>query len=265
MREDLPGDKRLVAYIVGTRQYPPLAVSDLRRHLQERLPEYMVPSALLLLESLPLNANGKVDRLLLPAPEGLRPEIETNYQVPQTPMEHVIAAAWQEVLQLKQVGIHDNFFDLGGHSLLMVQLQSKLREALQMDLAIVGMFQYPTIHTLASYLSQKQGDLPRLQQSDTRVEKLREGKNRLKRVRERTPHGSQGSKESQMGTFDETSEQRNGIEIAIIGMAGRFPELETLKSSGTIYRVAFVLSPRSPTRVPFHQGYPPLNCMILIT
>jgi acyl carrier protein len=156
------------------------------------LPRYFSRNVL---ESLPLNANGKVDRRLLPAPEGLRPEMETNYLAPQTPMERTIAAAWQEMLHMERIGIHDNFFDLGGHSLLMVQVQDKLREVLNRDLTIVDMFKYPTISSLAKYLSQKQGDLSLSRQSDERIEKLRDGKNRLKRVRERTPRGIRNGKE----------------------------------------------------------------------
>ena len=116
-REDVPGEKHLVAYVVATQQPGPSS-SDLRRFLQAKLPDYMVPSAFVLLDALPLTPNGKVDRRALPAPEGLRPELEAAYVAPRTEVEHSIAAVWQEVLGIDQVGIHDNFFNLGGHSLI---------------------------------------------------------------------------------------------------------------------------------------------------
>ncbi|HEX7735073.1 MAG TPA: amino acid adenylation domain-containing protein [Ktedonobacteraceae bacterium] len=195
MQENLPGGKRLVAYVVGADQHTPASVNELRHHLQERLPDYMVPAALLVLERLPLNANGKVDRRLLPDPEGLRPEIESHYQAPQTPTEQVIAAVWQEVLRLDRVGMDDNFFDLGGHSLLIVQVQSKLRDILKRDLTIVDLFKYPTIGSLARYIGENQSDPAPPRPGDERARKLKAGKDRLKQLRTRTGRGVQREKE----------------------------------------------------------------------
>ncbi len=129
VREDTPGDKRLVAYIVQTEAVYQTeeVLLLLRRFLNEKLPDYMVPSALVLLEeALPLTPNGKIDQKALPKPEGLRADLETSYVAPQTEIEHKIALIWQKVLQIKKVGTHDNFFDLGGNSLLFIQVQEQL-------------------------------------------------------------------------------------------------------------------------------------------
>jgi aryl carrier-like protein len=116
----------------------------------------MVPSLFVQLKALPLTTNGKVDRRALPVPESLRPTLATTYQAPQSEMEQQIAKLWQEVLHLDKVGIHDNFFDLGGHSLLMLQVNNKLRAILQRDISVVTMFQNATIHSFAQYLNQQQ-------------------------------------------------------------------------------------------------------------
>ena len=150
-REDVPGDQRLVAYVVPNQELAP-TTTDLRRVLKEKLPDYMVPSAFVMLSALPLTPNGKVDRRALPAPQGLR-EMSANYEMPQTEAEVLIAAIWQEILQVERVGINDNFFDLGGHSLLMVQTHNKLQKIFS-HLSMIEMFQYPTVHSLAKCLTQ---------------------------------------------------------------------------------------------------------------
>jgi aryl carrier-like protein len=155
-REDTPGDQRLVAYIVPREA---IAASlghlqqDLRNFLTTHLPEYMVPAVFTILAALPLTPNGKVNRGALPAPEGVRPDLGVAYVPPQTALEEVIASIWQEVLQISTVGIHDNFFEVGGTSLLLVQVHSKLRAKLNTELSVVELFRYPTIHALAQYLS----------------------------------------------------------------------------------------------------------------
>ncbi|MBW4666566.1 MAG: amino acid adenylation domain-containing protein [Cyanomargarita calcarea GSE-NOS-MK-12-04C] len=151
-REDKACDKQLVAYIVSWQHQIP-TVSELRNYLKELLPDYMIPGVFTLLDTLPLLPNGKVDRRALPVPESLRPTLTTTYQVPQSEMEQQIAKLWQEVLHVEQVGIHDNFFDLGGHSLLIIKVNNKLRGILQRDISVVTMFQNPTIYSLAQYLS----------------------------------------------------------------------------------------------------------------
>ncbi len=154
-REDKPRVQKLVAYIVLLTDQA-ATISELRSYLKELLPEYMVPGVFIFLDTLPLLPNGKVDRRALPVPEALRPTLATTYEVPQSEIEQQIAKLWQEVLHLDKVGIHDNFFDLGGHSLLMIQVNHKLRAILQRDISVVTMFQNPTIYSLAQYLSQKQ-------------------------------------------------------------------------------------------------------------
>ncbi|NBD17971.1 MAG: amino acid adenylation domain-containing protein [Cyanobacteria bacterium] len=144
--------EQLVAYLVSSAQLP--NVSDLRAFLQETLPEYMIPTHFVPLTALPLSNSGKVDYQALPSPQPSRPELAVSYQAPQTQLEEQIAAIWQEVLGVEQVGIHDNFFDLGGHSLLVVQVREKLHERLQQNLSVVDLFEHPTIHALATYCTQ---------------------------------------------------------------------------------------------------------------
>jgi len=164
--EDEPGDTRLVAYVVpGDRQGP--AVDELRRFLQKNLPDYMVPSAFVTLEALPLTPSGKVDRRALPAPDGTRPELETAYVSPRSEAERTIAAIWEEVLRVEQVGVNDNFFDLGGHSLLVVQVHSRLMGTFKREFPMTDMFRHTTVAGLAQYLSQVQ------EQADT-VQKTKE-------------------------------------------------------------------------------------------
>lgn len=129
-------------------------VPQLLSYLKARLPDYMMPSAFVLLETLPLTPNGKVDRRALPLPERSRPELANVLVMPQSDAEQLIASVWQEVLQLEEVGIHDNFFDLGGNSLLLLKSCSKLVQILLRELSIVDLFQYPTISALAQHLSQ---------------------------------------------------------------------------------------------------------------
>jgi amino acid adenylation domain-containing protein len=120
-------------------------VPELRAHLRARLPEYMVPSAFVLLEALPLSPNGKVDRKALPAPAQSRPELEEAYVAPRTAVEQALADLWAEVLGVERVGVHDNFFELGGHSLLATQVVSRMRKALQVELPLRALFEAPTL------------------------------------------------------------------------------------------------------------------------
>jgi acyl carrier protein len=151
-REDVPGDKRLVAYLVVEADSGP-TTTELRSFLKERLPDYMVPLAFVVLGEFPLTPNGKVDRQSLPKPETVRPDIEASYVAPRSQTEKILADVWAEVLSVEQVGINDNFFDLGGHSLLMIQVHRKLQEVIDQDISMITLFQYPTIGTLCTYLS----------------------------------------------------------------------------------------------------------------
>jgi surfactin family lipopeptide synthetase A len=150
-REDVLGNKRLVAYVVSRKKGDLLTPMHLREYAETQLPNYMVPSVFMVLEAIPLTPNGKVDRRALPVPkQTLLPEPD-NFVSPQTPTEIVIAQVWT-VLQLEQQpSIHDNFFDLGGHSLLATQVVSRLQRALQVKLPLRAMFEKPTIAELAPY------------------------------------------------------------------------------------------------------------------
>jgi len=147
-REDEPGDERLVVYVVPNDGQEP-TVSELRRFLKEKLPEYMVPSAFVMLGALPLTPNSKVDRQALPAPQGTRPELEGAYVAPRTPVEEVLAGIWTEVLGLEQVGVHDNFFELGGDSILSIQIIAKANQA-GLQLAPKHLFEHQTVAGLAA-------------------------------------------------------------------------------------------------------------------
>src|SRR6185369_5274785 len=127
---------RLIAYVVAGAEQQATA-GELKSYVKNTLPEYMIPAAFVTLEALPLTPNGKVDRRRLSAMEAVQPEVKETYVSPRSELERGIAGVWQEVLKVQKVGVHDNFFNLGGHSLLIVQVNDKLREALQIDVSIV--------------------------------------------------------------------------------------------------------------------------------
>jgi amino acid adenylation domain-containing protein len=154
-REDVPGDKRLVAYVVLQPQVT-LTAKELRCFLLEQLPQYMVPTSFVFLDTLPLNPNGKVDRRALPAPD-VSDFLDTNIFVePRNSTEEVLAGIWAQVLGMEQVGIHNDFFELGGHSLLATQVISRARQALSVNIPLQLLFEAPTIADLASAI-QNQG------------------------------------------------------------------------------------------------------------
>ncbi|HEY9659326.1 MAG TPA: amino acid adenylation domain-containing protein, partial [Allocoleopsis sp.] len=154
VREDIPGDKRLVAYL-STTAPEPFSIAELRQYLRQRLPEFMVPSAFVVLETLPLTANGKVDRKALPTPT-FRPELGHTFVAPQTSMEQEVANLWSSVLNVKEIGIHDNFFCMGGNSLLAAQLIGYIRELFQIELPVRVLFEHPTVEGLAQMLEMLQ-------------------------------------------------------------------------------------------------------------
>ncbi|MBW4649611.1 MAG: amino acid adenylation domain-containing protein [Kastovskya adunca ATA6-11-RM4] len=180
-REDIPGVLHLVAYVVPNPKQMP-NISELRQFLQARLPDYMIPASFVLLEALPLTSNGKVDRRGLPAPESHRPDLQEVYQAPRSEVERAIATVWQSVLHLEKVGIHDNFFDLGGHSLLMIQVNNKLQDVFNRDLSIVELFQNPTISSLAQSLSKKSEESSAFDPVQDRVQKQLEAINKRKKL-----------------------------------------------------------------------------------
>ncbi len=146
--EEASGERRLVAYYVAEPDQTS-TVTSLRTFLQERLPEYMVPAIFVLLEALPLTANGKVNRSALPAPDGARPDLAGAYEAPRSLTEEVLAEIWAGVLGVQRVGIHDDFFHLGGHSLLAMQVVTRMREAFKVDLPLRRIFELPTVAGLA--------------------------------------------------------------------------------------------------------------------
>ena len=147
-----------------------------------------------MLEKFPLTPNGKIDRRALPVSDKPPPELESTYVAPRTEMERTITAIWQGVLHLEKIGMNDNFFDLGGHSLRMAQVHSRLREKLQRDLSMLEMFKYPTINSLAQYLSRGENEQISFNKHDDRVEKLKEGRDRLKqRFKQREQAGQERS------------------------------------------------------------------------
>lgn len=149
-RVDTAGDKSLVAYIVPHGEHP--ATSELRRYLATHLPEYMMPDAFVQLAELPLTPGGKIDRHALPPPDGSRPELEMTYVAPRTAIERQLAHVWAEVLGLKQVGVHDNFFDLGGHSLRATQVISRVRNLFRVELSMRTLFEFPTVEGFAQWV-----------------------------------------------------------------------------------------------------------------
>uniref|UniRef100_UPI003CD0D943 amino acid adenylation domain-containing protein n=1 Tax=Microcystis sp. M058S1 TaxID=2771123 RepID=UPI003CD0D943 len=172
-REDTPGNKRLVAYIVPEKEATPTP-NEMRQCLKEKLPEYMIPSAFVILESLPLTPNGKIDRRALPAPEQ-NYERTDKFILPRNPIEEILVTIWTEVLKVQQISINDNFFELGGHSLLATQLISRIRTNLSIEIPLRSLFAAPTIEELGQQIQQLQQEdltlsappiLPRGEQSE---------------------------------------------------------------------------------------------------
>ena len=148
VREDVPGVRRLAAYVVAAGTPAP-SVEAVRQFLAEQLPDYMLPAALVTLEALPLSPHGKVDRKRLPMPDAARPALAQAFAPPQTPAEEILAGLWAGLLGVDRVGRHDNFFALGGHSLLATQIISRVRETFRVELPLRRLFEVPTIAGLA--------------------------------------------------------------------------------------------------------------------
>ena len=193
------GEPRLVGYVVPEESVPTAdpakLLTDLRRGLRERLPDYMVPAALVFLDELPRTVNGKLDAARLPAPAHTRPELAAAYAAPRSELERSIAAVWSAALKLESVGLDDNFFDLGGHSLLMAKVHARLGEALGRMVSLIELFQYPTVGSLARHLAR-----------GTEPETANEARGSLPSAR-RPPRQSSGIE----------------TDIAVIGLSGRFP------------------------------------------
>ncbi|MCY1059147.1 non-ribosomal peptide synthetase/type I polyketide synthase [Nannocystis sp. SCPEA4] len=188
VREDVPGDRRLVAYVTA-RASAPLDIPALRTRLRARLPEVMLPAAFVELPGLPLLPSGKLDRRALPLPVRERAVNADHNQSPRTALEQTIANIWCEVLRVDHVGLDDRFFDLGGHSLLLAQVRAGLARALGRELGIVDLFRHPTVRSLAAHLDGRRDDA--------------------------APHTP--------APRALTPIDANARAIAIVGMAGRFP------------------------------------------
>jgi amino acid adenylation domain-containing protein len=165
---DETGETQLVAYVVAHDPARRPDAGTLRAHVRHSLPDYMMPAAFVALEALPLTPNGKVDRNRLPAPEG-RPQI-AEYMAPRTSTEEALAAIWAEVLKLDKVGVNDNFFDLGGHSLLLLRLHQRLKAALRRDFPLMALFRHPTVRSFEAFLG---ADLPSGKSADDTHDKNR--------------------------------------------------------------------------------------------
>ena len=155
MREDNPSDKRLVAYVAPNRRPAP-TITMLRRSIAKILPDYMVPSTFVIMDELPLTATNKVDRLALPAPGTARPELDNPFVAPRTPMEEELTKIWVQVLNIDQIGIHDDFSELGGHSLLATQIISRVIGKFRVRIPLKSLFQSPTIADIAVLIAQSQ-------------------------------------------------------------------------------------------------------------
>jgi amino acid adenylation domain-containing protein len=184
VQQDKQGEKRLVAYLVCENKP---ATSALRSYLREKLPEYMVPQAFVSLPALPLTSNGKVDRQVLQA---MKFEVEHGqYVPPRNEVERIITDIWQDVLGVQRIGIHDNFFDLGGQSILLLKVQRKMQDAFQHEISLIDLFKYPTINLLAERLKREPDavvELPSFQRSFDRAATRRELVSRQREVRKRT-------------------------------------------------------------------------------
>ncbi|MGD9162843.1 MAG: beta-ketoacyl synthase N-terminal-like domain-containing protein, partial [Desulfobacteraceae bacterium] len=163
-REDEPGDKRLVGYITLAEDIEDIAADEIKKHLSMHLPDYMVPSAYIVLGAFPLTPNGKIDRKNLPVPE--KSGLEKEYVNPRNEIERRISVIFKEVLNVKKVGINDNFFDLGGHSLLLIKVHGKLKEIFKRKIEVTDLFTYPTIKLLSEYLN------PEIDQNKITVETI---------------------------------------------------------------------------------------------
>jgi len=158
-REDQPGDKRLVGYVLAREAATALSADSLRSQLRATLPEYMVPSAFVMLESFPLTSHGKLDRRALPAP-ARQAYVSRDYQAPRGELEQGLASIWQELLRMERIGRHDNFFEIGGHSLLGMKLITRVRETFDVRSASMTIFRYPTIEDMAQQIERMRSEAP---------------------------------------------------------------------------------------------------------
>ncbi|MCP5108418.1 MAG: hypothetical protein GY950_33840, partial [bacterium] len=193
-------DRYLCAYIVAGH----LEMALLKEYLTGQLPHYMVPANFVQLEKMPLTASGKIDRRALSAYRPARAALSGDYTAPAAGVEKEVAEIWKQVLQLEEVGIYDNFFEIGGNSLNILKVRSQLKEILAIDIPVVKLFKYPTIYSLSLYLDKASREENPLDNQLALAKKITMGKDRLK--------------ERVSVTGKETP-----LDIAVIGMAGVFP------------------------------------------
>ena len=172
-REDIPGYKNLAAYFLVQPNQPIPGNQYLREYLNQTLPDYMLPNTFVRLETLPITSNGKVDRKALPAP-GYQADTGTLCAAPNTEIEHILAKIWSDVLKLETVGIHDNFFDIGGHSLLLTQVHHQLKLTAHKEISLIDLYHYPTIHKLACYIDKEKKPTSSLEVIRQRANKRRQ-------------------------------------------------------------------------------------------
>ncbi|HKR03180.1 MAG TPA: amino acid adenylation domain-containing protein, partial [Bacteroidia bacterium] len=194
-REDEPGDKRLVAYVIPNEKNN-FHQNELRKFLKGKLPDYMMPSAFVQMEIFPRTPSGKIDKRSLPKPELKRPELDTIFVEPQTDLEKTFAKIWSKLLRIDKIGINDNFFDLGGNSLMALQMIAKLKTENGIDLPVVKLYQHPTISAIVKMSTQADKEQSFYEKAKKRVATDSQIKNSIEKVEDG---------------------------IAIIGMAGRFP------------------------------------------
>jgi len=184
VREDHPQDKRIVAYLVKIEKNGNLGARELAMYSQQKLPTYMVPSAFVILDSLPLGPNGKLDRRKLPVPEFARPSAGLESASPANELEREIIAAWREVLHLEQIGTNENLFDLGATSLHTVRIQNSLKRRLNRDLDLLELFRFPTVRSLAAHFN-RSADYNSIPTENLQPGAVDQGRERLRRQRTR--------------------------------------------------------------------------------
>ena len=183
VREEEGEGSVMVAYVVAETERR-IEIGEVRRKLKERLPEYMIPGRYVKVERLPVTSSGKVDRRALPEPEWGAEESRAEYEEARGEVEREIAGMWAEVLRKERVGIHDNFFDLGGHSLHMLRIHSKLRKQFGRDIPIVELFRHSTVSTLARFISEGEAEPPASDQTSKRAANRQQMMNQQRQVRQ---------------------------------------------------------------------------------
>jgi acyl carrier protein len=195
MLEGQPQEREKFVHVeLATTTAPQALVSDsdqliadeLRAFLQNKLPEYMIPTTFVVLDKLPLSANGKVDRKALPEPKSSDVGVPLAYAPPRDGLEGALADIWREVLQIEKISSRENFFDVGGNSLYIVRIHAKIRERLEREIPIVELFKYTTIESLAAYLSQNGSNSTNTQQGFERAQIRRASRSRRRQSSQQT-------------------------------------------------------------------------------